>query len=185
MAGTLNGSRLGWGFEPARTAPMHHFVMARPLDEREREMLDVLLSLEAPGIAELREQAATARVERRCECGCASVDLDVDRNATPPSPLGRRYGPAIRTITRPLPIPPHAKLTDLTGAEVKDAYVFFTVHLWVDEDGWLAGMRITDLVLDSPGDAYSFPPSEDFYPPHLEARPRARRRRRRFRIWRQ
>jgi len=156
--------------------------MARPLSEREREILDLLLSLEVPGIAELREQAPTAQVVGMCECGCATIDLDVDRDVTPPSPLGRRYGPAVRAITRPLPLPPNAKVTDVTGVEVKDADVYFTVHLWVDEDGWLTGIEISDLVLDNPGDANPFPPAEDFYPPRLEE-PRSRARTGSSRRW--
>src|SRR5262249_58369124 len=90
--------------------------MARSLTERESGILDLLLSLEAPGVAELREQAPTARVVSRCPCGCATINLWVDRNATPPSRLGRRYGPAIRAMTRRLPIPPGAAVT---GVEEK------------------------------------------------------------------
>ena len=86
------------------------------------------------------------------------------------------------SITRPLPLPPNAKVTDATGVEVKDADVYFAVTLWVDEAGWLTELRITDLTLDDPGDANPFPPREDFYPPRLEQVPRPRRRR--FRNWR-
>jgi hypothetical protein len=149
--------------------------MARSLTERESGILDLLLSLEAPGVAELREQVPTALVVGKCRCGCASIDLWVDRNATPPSALGRRYGPAIRAITRPLPIPPNATVT---GVDEKDADVSYIVTLWVDEAGWLSGVEITDLILDDPADANPFPPPEDFYPPLLEDARRPKRRRR-------
>ena len=35
---------------------------------------NVLLAIELPGAAELRIQAAKARVVGRCECGCPTVD---------------------------------------------------------------------------------------------------------------
>jgi hypothetical protein len=48
-----------------------------------------MLSLDELGFAELRAQAATALVEGRCGCGCATVDLVVDRDRTPRDPLSR------------------------------------------------------------------------------------------------
>jgi hypothetical protein len=144
----------------------------RPLTERERDTLDLMLSLEAPGLAELREQAATARVSSECPCGCANIDLEVDRNASPPSQLGRRYGPAITAMTRPLPLPP-----DETSWGEKNPNLYFEVSLDVDEAGWLSRLEIDDFAtLDGKSDAHPFPPREDFYPPRLEPAPRRRRR---------
>ncbi|MEV4057415.1 hypothetical protein AB0J55_39955 [Amycolatopsis sp. NPDC049688] len=51
----------------------------RPLTATERTTLDTLLAKDFPGAAELRAQAATARVTGRCGCGCPSINLQVDR----------------------------------------------------------------------------------------------------------
>jgi hypothetical protein len=50
----------------------------RPLTPRERSVLDLLLTADFPGAAELRVQARTARVTGRCACGCPTIDLAVD-----------------------------------------------------------------------------------------------------------
>ena len=39
-----------------------------------------LLSADFPGVEKLRDQAQTARVNGRCECGCAMVGLVVDES---------------------------------------------------------------------------------------------------------
>ena len=52
--------------------------MSRPLTPAERGVLDLLLAGDFPGAAELRAQAATARLRGRCECGCPTIDLVVD-----------------------------------------------------------------------------------------------------------
>src|SRR5919201_3664381 len=57
----------------------------RPLSEREREILSFLLS--APGIPDgdiFRRQAAVATTSGpSCECGCASIGLEVDPASAP------------------------------------------------------------------------------------------------------
>ncbi len=50
----------------------------RPLSEVEREVLNVMLAGDFPGAFELRGQVDAARVSRRCDCGCPSVDLVVE-----------------------------------------------------------------------------------------------------------
>ncbi|WP_103348581.1 hypothetical protein [Amycolatopsis sp. CA-128772] len=50
---------------------------SRPLTPNERSALDTLLAADFPGAAELRAQAATARVTGRCGCGCPTIDLAV------------------------------------------------------------------------------------------------------------
>lgn len=49
----------------------------RPLSDVERHVLDLMLALDFPGAAELRVQAESAQVVRRCDCGCATIDLAV------------------------------------------------------------------------------------------------------------
>lgn len=51
--------------------------MNRLLRERERALLDFLLSADFPGCEELRVQAAVASVAGRCECGCGTIDPSV------------------------------------------------------------------------------------------------------------
>lgn len=48
--------------------------------------LDALLSEADPVSRALRAQIPFARVTGRCGCGCATVDLTVDRAAVPPAP---------------------------------------------------------------------------------------------------
>ena len=49
-------------------------TMNRPLRERERALLSILLSADFPGCEELRVQAAVASVAGECECGCGTID---------------------------------------------------------------------------------------------------------------
>jgi hypothetical protein len=61
-------------------SPAHRAALAepRPLEARERALLDLLLA--GPlGREALRHQAATAQVSEACSCGCPSVWLEVDR----------------------------------------------------------------------------------------------------------
>ncbi|AHH99822.1 hypothetical protein GCM10010174_44890 [Kutzneria viridogrisea] len=55
--------------------------MNRALTARERDTLNALLARDFPGAAELRAQAASARVVGTCTCGCPTVDLAVDESA--------------------------------------------------------------------------------------------------------
>jgi hypothetical protein len=99
----------------------------RPLSERERNVLDFMLSVEAPGVAELREQARTATATG-WDCGCASIDLHVDRGSTQPSSIRSR--PAIETETK----------------ERSDPNGTFDLLVWVDAEGWLSGLEIVDYL---------------------------------------
>jgi hypothetical protein len=103
----------------------------RPLTKREREILEMLLSIAAPGIDELRAQVPYAKAAR-WNCGCASFDLKVDRERAPRSSATAR--PAVEAITH----------------EREDVSRAFDLLLWV-EDGWLAGVEIVDYV-DRHGD---------------------------------
>jgi hypothetical protein len=50
----------------------------RALSDREREVLDALLSADFPGSAQLRVQADRVRVSGRCDCPCPTIYLSVD-----------------------------------------------------------------------------------------------------------
>ncbi|HVA59746.1 MAG TPA: hypothetical protein VNG13_04310 [Mycobacteriales bacterium] len=64
-------------------------------------MLHLLLSVDYPGVVELRQQAASALVVGRCDCGCPTFDVQVAEDAplaavTPParvSPVELRVSP--------------------------------------------------------------------------------------------
>jgi hypothetical protein len=62
-------------------------VDARPLTTLERA---TLLRLTEPGlfdgVAEYREQVDHAMVVGRCDCGCPTIDLAIDRSVAPRSP---------------------------------------------------------------------------------------------------
>lgn len=111
--------------------PDHHVREDfRPLTDREREILEFLLSVEVPGIEELRQQVPFARAAR-WDCGCASFDLIVDRERAPRS-----------AITASAAVEAYSKARN-------DPNKAFDLLLWVD-DGWLAGVEIVDV--DQHGD---------------------------------
>jgi hypothetical protein len=117
----------------------------RPLTQREREILDYLLSAERPGVAELRQQSK-AVLARPWACGCASIDLVVDQGRARPSPIRAR--PAIETQSK----------------EHEDSTAFFELLLWVD-DGWLSGIELVDYGPGRHDEANLFPPPADFHLP--------------------
>ena len=103
----------------------------RPLTARERAVLDLLLSTDFPGAAELRIQAHTARVTGRCACGCPTIDLAVDETA------------------------PVAGIEDSVAVEVDVADGGLIV--FVDE-GRLSGLEYWSVSDETPAE---FPPPED------------------------
>lgn len=145
----------------------------RPLSEREREILSLLLS--APEIPDgdiLRRQAAVATTSGpSCDCGCASIALEVDRSAAPqarldlPTNLVEAATADIAGVHRAWPllfygddgrIDPHYAVTDddLKGA--------IGLILWV-EDGWLGGIEVWSA--GNFADPSMFPSAELFEAP--------------------
>lgn len=60
--------------------------MEREFTQRERAVLDHLLSVDFEGVEELRQQAASVVVNGDCACGCPSIDFahpDVGPGLTP------------------------------------------------------------------------------------------------------
>ncbi|PNG20411.1 hypothetical protein [Streptomyces cahuitamycinicus] len=60
--------------------------MAEPLSPEATATLTALLAGPNPVSSALRAQIPHTRVTGRCGCGCATVDLEVDRTAVPPAP---------------------------------------------------------------------------------------------------
>jgi hypothetical protein len=52
-------------------------IAPRVLTDDEEGVLGALLAVDVPGSKELRQQARHVRVVGRCDCGCATVDLEV------------------------------------------------------------------------------------------------------------
>ena len=50
----------------------------RSLRREERALLDFLLSADFPGREELKRQAENVTVVGECQCGCGTIDLQVD-----------------------------------------------------------------------------------------------------------
>ncbi len=53
----------------------------RPLNVREAEILEFMLSAGFPGDEVLREQASRALVIEQCTCGCATIDFSLEPDA--------------------------------------------------------------------------------------------------------
>jgi hypothetical protein len=56
--------------------------LPRSLSDREADLLQLMLSVEVPGIESLREQARSASVVRECSCGCGTIDFGVQATMT-------------------------------------------------------------------------------------------------------
>jgi hypothetical protein len=103
-----------------------------------------MLSPDDPRLIVLREQAQVAMVTGMCECGCATIYLDVDRGLS-------RSGADLRSPA-----------TDAASREGSDSTKIFWLILFL-RDGWLSSLEIAYI------DAIpaEFPPSEDFQPPQV------------------
>ena len=111
-------------------------MTTRPLNERERAILELLLEREFPGRDELRVQAASAMTAGpSCTCGCPSFSLQPDRSL-PPAPVTER-------------MPTDAHGTDPGGNQIG-------VLLFVD-DGYLSEVEIYSLA----GDGFAGLPDRD------------------------
>ncbi len=94
----------------------------RPLNADERRILARLLSVEFPGVEELRLQLPHATVVGNCECGCATVYLRVDAALAPPC--------ASRS-----PLPVEGNVVDADGVSIAGILVFVG-------DGYLGTLEI-------------------------------------------
>ena len=121
----------------------------RPLTKREREILEMLVAVDTPGIDELRAQVPYVQAAR-WGCGCASFALWVDEERAPRSSISA--SPAIGASTR--------ERDDVNGT--------FDLLLWV-KDGWLSSVEIVDYV-DRHGDESP----DEIPPPGAWNEPKAR-----------
>jgi hypothetical protein len=97
----------------------------RPLTNRERATLEFVLSVDDNRAEPLRIQASAAIVESMCGCGCATINLRVDRSIGTPSAFG---SPAINAFKKGL-------LDGVSDAEPYELLLFL-------DDGWLASLEL-------------------------------------------
>jgi hypothetical protein len=85
-------------------------VDRRPLTPREKAVLDLLLSVDYPGVNELREQAGEAVVVGTCDCGCPTftVAVPADSPRTTSNPTHRTAPVELRV--RPVADEPEAEV---------------------------------------------------------------------------
>ena len=103
-----------------------------------------MLTPDAPGVDALRAQAGVAEVVGQCECGCATIDLGVDRSRAPQSGV-REY----------------AAVNASTPFNADDPGAYFELIVFV-RDGWLDGLEIVYYGEEPPTE---FPPPGQFLPP--------------------
>jgi hypothetical protein len=72
---------------------MTTLAQRRPLSTDEQAVLELLVNLDFAGASELRAQVPHAWVVGTCDCGCATVDLEVDQDEALPA----------RNVTSPIP----------------------------------------------------------------------------------
>ena len=125
--------------------PKHVSNPARPLTAREREILAFLLSVDTAGIQELRQQVDRA-LAVPWDCGCASIDLVVDRDTAPPS----AFNGVIESHT----------------VQKHDPKRRLDLIVWIG-DGFLTGVEIADHVEPHGKFSKVFPPASGFDPPHV------------------
>jgi hypothetical protein len=133
--------------ELARDAeePEYYELAFRPLTEREREILDFLLTTDLPGIEKLRDQAETARAVRYSSRD-PSFGLWLDWDRDEPLPASGRARPLIHTYTK--------------WQGNKNLY---SLILWADSHGGPGSVELTPFY-DSEWPEVLPPPSE-FEPP--------------------
>ncbi|MET8204292.1 hypothetical protein [Micromonospora taraxaci] len=95
----------------------------RPLSDIERDVIARLRSVPFPGRDELRAQLPFATVESRCGCGCATVNLAVDRAAAP------------ATLSSGAPV----------SADISDDEFYAGIVLLVDGEGYLCSLEVYSI----------------------------------------
>lgn len=120
-------------------------VPPRALSPSEAAALAFLLSYDDPRMEPLRKQAEVASVVWECTCGCATVNLVIDRSRAPAA-IGL-CSPVLRTVRR--------------GKFDADEFCELIVFL---DDGWLSSL---ELVWYGSKPIAEFPPPIEFEPPSL------------------
>ena len=126
----------------------HLAEFPRQLTSREAQILDFMLDVDDPRIEGLRAQRQSVVATRRCGCGCASIDLAVDRTQSKAAAICRQ--------------PISAELNK-TRAALPDPDEAYGLMLFLD-DGWLSLLEIWWILKPPP----TFPPASSFDAPRIE-----------------
>ncbi|MDD7834426.1 MULTISPECIES: hypothetical protein [Paenarthrobacter] len=95
----------------------------RTISDAERQVLDLLLSIEFEGVDAFRKQARhILAVEPDCICGCPSIKFHIDRSKAPATPAYRLLPTELEELSRPAGVPS-------------------SVLCLLDRDGYLAGLE--------------------------------------------
>ena len=121
---------------------------AGSLSEREAQVLRFMLSADDPRLTPLRGQAEVATVVGRCDCGCATIELAVDRGRSARAP--GLCSPVSEAKT------PIRKGFD--WAQYRELILFL-------DDGWLLSLEIIFYCDEPPKE---FPRTEEFEPPIIQ-----------------
>ena len=116
----------------------------RPLSEREKAVLRFILSVDDERVLPLREQAEFVVATGKCPCGCATIDLELDRS---------RAKPAVGLSDCRMAIESNGP-----GSETSAIFSFL---LFLDH-GWLDSLEIAYL---GPVPPAEFPSVDGFDPP--------------------
>ena len=111
-------------------------ITPRSLTDAEGAVLEALLAKDFPGSAELVKQLPWTMVTGTCDCGCATVDLAVDRTGCLPA-------------ASPSPVPSEARVVDAAGEPIGGILVFLG-------EGYLVMLEVY---------SFYGPPIADFPPP--------------------
>jgi hypothetical protein len=104
----------------------------RPLSPAERRVLDLMLTQDFPGAESLRSQLPYVQVVGRCDCGCATIDIEV-------APEAPHAAPDLQG--RVLPV------TGFVGADIDQPRAGIIV--FVDE-GFLSRLEIYSMAEPAP-----------------------------------
>ncbi len=116
------------------------FTPPRPLTERERSVLDFLLSVDFPGVEELREQAKHVLAEAKLSYD-PTIHLVVDHEKAKPA-----------KVVTTVPVEANSKVS---GPDLVSILLF--VH-----DGWLSSLELVWYEENIPDE---FPAPEELEPP--------------------
>lgn len=119
----------------------------RQLNPREAEILDFLLAVDDPRVEPLRAQRRSVVATGLCGCGCASINLAVDRAQAQPAALCS---------------PPIEASLNRARAWLADPDEAYGLLLFLDE-GWLSLLEIW-WIQKPPS---QFPPAQAFDPPEV------------------
>lgn len=121
----------------------------RPLSEAEKHVLTKMLSIDFPGAEELRSQVSRALVVGKCDCGCPTVDIEVEPGVSPSPVRARHRLTPVEGRVKPLGGEPTADII-LFVDDGRLACLEYVAYSDPAPSGWPHPDRIRVLRLDDP-----------------------------------